>query len=140
MISRRVQYFFRRDDDGLDPQMYMRRPTDGGAEVKATVVMGRGRDRYVRAPGSSSQRATVKTKVVQAGKAVAHARYLEKEAAGLEGAEVHAFTATRDDIDLKAMTREWSRRSYRLSTVTGSICSDTCATSWPGMNATWGLN
>ena len=118
MISRRFQYFFKREDEGLDPQMYMRKPTDdGGAEVKATVVMGRGRDRYVRAPGSSSQRATVKIKVVQAGKAPAHARYLEKEAAGLDGAEVHAFTATRDGIDLKAMTREWSEDRHYFQTI-----------------------
>jgi hypothetical protein len=117
MISRRFQYFFRRDDDGLDPQMYMRRPTDGGAEVRATVVLGRGRDRYVRAPGSSSQRATVKVKVVQAGKAPAHARYLEKEAAGLDGAQVHAFTATRDAVDLKELTKEWSEDRHYFQTI-----------------------
>src|SRR3954469_3464022 len=119
MISRKFQYFFRRDEAGdLDPKMYMKKPADGGAEVRATVVMGRGRDLYVRTPGSSSQRVTVKTKVVQpAGKAVAHARYLEKEAAGLDGAEVHGFTATKDNVDLTAMTKEWSGDRHYFQTI-----------------------
>lgn len=118
MISRKFQHFFRREEAGdLDPKMYMRKPTDGGAEVKASVVMGRGRDRYVRAAGASSQRATVKTKVVQASKAVAHARYLEKEAAGLDGAEVHAFTATKDDVDLTKMVKEWSEDRHHFQVI-----------------------
>jgi hypothetical protein len=118
MISRKFQYFFRREDAGdLDPKMYMKKPVDGGAEVKASVVMGRGRDQYVRAPGTSSQRVTVKTKVVQAEKAVAHARYLEKEAAGLDGAEVHAFTATKDDVDLTEMVKEWSEDRHHFQTI-----------------------
>src|SRR3954452_17910828 len=109
MISRKFQYFFRREEAGdLDPKMYMRKPADGGATVKAAAIMGRGRDQYVRAPGASAQRVTVKTKVVAAAKAQAHARYLEKEAAGLDGAEVHGFTATKDHVDLKEMTKEWS--------------------------------
>src|SRR3954447_22974924 len=119
MISRKFQYFFRRDEAGdLDPKMYMKKPADGGAEVRATVVMGRGRDLYVRTPGSSSQRVTVKTKVVQpAGKAVAHARYLEKEAAGLGGAAVPGFPATKDNVDLTAMTKEWSGDRHYFQTI-----------------------
>jgi hypothetical protein len=51
MISRRFQYFFRRDEAGdLDPKMYMRKPADGGAEVKATVV------RVVGGTGMSGRR------------------------------------------------------------------------------------
>lgn len=118
MISRRFQYFFRRDEvDDLDPKMYMRKPVDGGAEIKATVVLGRGRDHYVRTPGSSSQRVTVKTKIQPAAKAVAHARYLEKEAAGLDGAEVHVLTATKDDVDLKEMTEEWSEDRHHFQVI-----------------------
>jgi hypothetical protein len=118
MIIRKFQYFFRRDEAGdLDPQMYMRKPTDGGVEVKAPVVMGRGRDQYVRTPGASSQRATVKTKVVPAAKAKAHARYLEKEAAGLDGAEVHGFTATKDNVDLKAIAKEWEEDRHYFQTI-----------------------
>jgi hypothetical protein len=31
MISRKFQYFFRREDAGdLDPKMYMKKPVDGG--------------------------------------------------------------------------------------------------------------
>ena len=52
MISRKFQYSFRREEVGdLDPKMYMKKPSDGGADVRAPVVMGRGRDRYVRVRG-----------------------------------------------------------------------------------------
>jgi hypothetical protein len=112
LVSRKFSYFFKREDKGLEPTMYMRKPVDGGggasASLKAQTVMGRGSG-YVRTPGASAQRATVKTKVIQSGaKAVDHARYLEKEAAGLDGGEVHGFTATKDNVDLKELTKEWS--------------------------------
>lgn len=109
MIRRGFRYFFRRDEaDDLDPKMYMRGRADRGAEASETVVLGRGRDRYVRTPGSSRQRATVKTTVVAAAKAKAHARYLQKEAAGLDGADVQGFTATADKADLTAVVKGWS--------------------------------
>src|SRR3954471_5890046 len=101
MISRKLRYFFKREDAGLEPRMYMRKPVEDGGDalvskVKASPILGRGWG-YVRARGAGSQRVTVKTKVVQqGGKAEAHARYLEKEAAGLEGEEVQAFTATKN--------------------------------------------
>jgi hypothetical protein len=118
MISRKFQYFFRREEAGdLDPKMYMRKPVDGGAEVKTTVIMSRGRDQYIRAPGASAQRVTVKTKVVAAAKAKAHARYLEKEAAGLDGAEVYGFTATKDNVDLKEMAKEWSEDRHLFQVI-----------------------
>jgi hypothetical protein len=122
LLSRKSRYFFKRDDDGIDPKMYMRKPADGGVDavasrLKAPTIMGRGWGRYVRGLGSSSQRVTVKTKIQPAAKAVAHARYLEKEAAGLDGADAHGFTATRGGVDLKAMTKEWSEDRHYFQTV-----------------------
>ena len=112
LLGRKTRYFFKRDDDSLDPTMFMRRPVDGGAgvaaRVKATTIMGRGRRTYVRGAGASAQRVTVKTKVQPVAKAVAHARYLEKEAAGLDGEEAHGFTARQDRVDLKEVVQEWS--------------------------------
>lgn len=112
LLGRKTRYFFKRDDDSLDPTMFMRRPVDGGAgvaaRVKAATIMGRGRRTYVRGAGASAQRVTVKTKVQPVAKAVAHARYLEKEAAGLDGEEAHGFTARQDRVDLKEVVQEWS--------------------------------
>lgn len=124
MKSRKLQYFFKREDTGLDPKMYMRKPVEDGGDVlvsklKAPPIMGRGGG-YVRPRGAASQRVTVKTKVVEQGargKAEAHARYLEKEAAGLEGEEVQAFTATNDKVDLPALTREWAEDRHFFQTI-----------------------
>jgi hypothetical protein len=107
-ISRRLRYFFKPEDTDLEPQMFMRKPREGASEavvakLKAPTVMGRGGNGYIRSSAAASQRVTVKTKVVQqGGRAEAHARYLEKEAAGLDGEESLAFTATKDDVDLAA--------------------------------------
>src|SRR3954451_16012401 len=112
LLGRRMRYFFKRDEGDLDPKMYMRRPVNGGAgvvsRIKAATIMGRGRGAYVRGSGASAQRVTVKTKVKTADTSVAHARYLEKEAAGLAGEEAHGFTATQDRVDLKEIAKEWS--------------------------------
>src|SRR4051812_45875840 len=119
--SQKSRYFFRREDEGIDPQMYMRQPADGGVDavanrLKAPVVMGRGRDVYVRIPGTAAQRVTVKTKVQRTGSAVSHAKYLEKGAAGLDSAEVHGFTATKDHVDVKDVAKEWSEDRHYFQT------------------------
>jgi hypothetical protein len=122
-VSRKFRFFFERGDESLDPKMYMRRPAseEGDAlasRLKAATIMGRGSSSYVRGRGSSSQRVTVKTKVVQgAAKAKDHARYLEKEAAGLDGTEVHGFTATKDDVDLQELTTAWSEDRHYFQTI-----------------------
>lgn len=122
--SGRLRYFFKREDTGLEPRMYMRKPVEDGGDglvskMKAPAILGRGGNRYTRSSAAASQRVTVKTKVVlqQAGKAEAHARYLEKDAAGLEGEAVQAFTATKDSVDLPALTREWSEDRHYFQTV-----------------------
>jgi hypothetical protein len=108
MLGQRMRFYFERDDPDLDPKMHMRKPVEGGGTMRAATIMGRGRDRYVRAAGASQQRATVKTKVVSAAKAKAHARYLGKSEAGLDSTDVTAFSATQEGIDLKAMAAGWS--------------------------------
>lgn len=116
-ISRRLRYFFKREDTELEPQMYMRKPREGATQsvvgkLKAPTVMGRGCG-YIRPQGAASQRVTVKTKVVAEGsKARDHARYLEKEAEESPG-----FTATKEVADLQALASEWSCDRHYFQTV-----------------------
>jgi type IV secretory pathway VirD2 relaxase len=123
MLRKLPGVWFRRGDDvDVEPQMRMRRPADSGGlkttTAKVEAILGRGRGRYVRAPGSSMQRATVKTKVVKpAGKAKDHARYLEKEAAGLDGEEVHGFTATKDRIDMAKFAQGWDEDRHYFQSI-----------------------
>ena len=75
-MSRRSRYFFKRDEDGIEPRMHMRKPVDGAMEasasrLKALTIMGRGRRAYVRPAAASQQRVTVKTKIQPAAKAAA---------------------------------------------------------------------
>lgn len=121
-MSRRSRYFFKRDEDGIEPRMHMRKPVDGAMEasasrLKAPTIMGRGRWAYVRPAAASQQRVTVKTKIQPAAKAAAHARYLEKRAAGLDGQDARGFTATGDDVDPKGLAEEWSEDRHHFQTI-----------------------
>jgi hypothetical protein len=130
-ISRRLRYFFKREDTDLEPQMFMRKPREGASEavvakLKAPTVMGRGGNGYIRSSAAASQRVTVKTKVVQqGGRAEAHARYLEKEAAGLDGEESLAFTATKDDVDLAAEAGRGFGLEHSFDRIAGTILEAT---------------